>query len=352
MNRGFLCILVLALSGCTGTPAAEPASIVADEPDADIVPQATTSSTASSAPRPSSSSAPAQPVTPASNATANETVGPWSLATHGWASLESALVRPGSRIENARGTDCSANFLFTNPEGTIAYLGTAAHCFGVPVDYSDTNTAIECGDHFAPLDEAPEALMPLYDRTDSSIMFPPAPTPIGDFVYSSFVAMEEAGETEDIMCSHNDFALIELDENATRLANPAMWHWGGPVDLRGSKATTGEHVLTFGGTAAREQPGPPRQRDGYVSPSERELVDPDSDISFHAIVPGGCIGGDSGSPMTDGDGSAIGVVTRSAAGASPSCRMAYLAPMLAYMAAHGGPEVVLATADQLATLPV
>jgi hypothetical protein len=288
----------------------------------------------------------AEPVanaTPAANASAEEHR-PWRLDRDGWASLEHALVRPGSRIENERGTGCTANFLFTNPQGTKAYIGTAAHCFGVGADNSPS-----CDDTFEPLSSGDAAIMPLYQPTGAEVLsFPPTPTVVGRFVYSSFVAMQDAGESTDILCSHNDFALIELDDNTTRLANPAMWHWNGPTGLRSDKAVLGEHVFTFGGTAMRNHPADvTRAREGYVTPSERDLVDPDSDIAFHAALPGGCIGGDSGSPLTDDQDRAFGVVTRSAAGNSPSCRMAYLAPMLDYMAAHGGPEVVLASVDAL-----
>ncbi len=273
----------------------------------------------------------------------------WNLQRDGWAALEDALVRPGMYIENERGagSGCSANFLFTNPQGTKAYIGTAAHCYGMGAD-----TQPSCDDNFAPLDDHPVAYGRLYDRESLTVIIPPAAEPIGHFVYSSFVTMQDIDETRDLQCMMNDFALIELDDAAVRLANPAMWHYGGPIQLSTDKTANGDVVHTFGGSSFRhEVAAATRPRDGVVTPSERDLVDPNSSISFHAMLPGMCIGGDSGSPVLDDDGQALGIVTRSAGGQGPSCRGAYLAPMLDYMAANAGIEVVLATADELPHVP-
>lgn len=359
MARFLVVVLLVFLSGCAGSTQGTSVNNPASE-DLELAPVASTtsesstssSSTTSTASQPSNSSTP----TFAPKPTSNQTLGnqsarepqSWSLERDGWASLETAVLRPGSRIGKTNDPTCTGNFLFTNPEGTKAYMGTAAHCY----DAGPSNDP-NCGDEYTPITKDSIAYAILYDNTTPVI---PTATDvvadIGRFVYSSFNAMQEAGEDRHIWCAWSDFALIELNANATRVANPTMWHYGGPTQLRTSEVANGEIVHTYGGTTLRNHPaGATRPRDGIVTPDERILANVGNDIVFHAVVPGGCIGGDSGSPMIDADGQAIGVVTRSIAGASPSCLAAYLTPMLDYMAAHGGPEVILATADMLPHVP-
>lgn len=343
----FVAALVVLLSGCTGsTPDAS--LTLQDTDDGAPVSGATTSNSGSptAAPgHPSNTSTPTAAPKPDDNQTVSDnktTPEPqsWKLDRDGWASLESATLRPGSRVGNTDSPSCTANFLFTNPQGTKAYIGTAAHCTDTPDDDPS------CDDQFPVLTKDSVAFAPLYQPTGAQpVPAPPASTEIGRFVYSSFVAMMDAGEDDGFWCAFNDFALIELNDNATRAANPAMWHYGGPTALATAEASVGDLVHTFGGTALRNHPADAtRPRDGVVVPSERTLTGGGWGLTFHVAMPGACIGGDSGSPLTTEDGLALGVVTRSAAGASPSCVNAYLAPMLDYMATHGGPEVVLATA--------
>ena len=342
-------LLIALLSGCTGseTPAATPAAGSADGDAADEVPASSGSTkapTSSGAPKPGSNPAPGQAPGAQPNATANATEHrPWSLDRDGWASLDSALLRPGSRMENAKGGGCTVNFLFTDAaSSTLAYIGTAAHCYGTGTNEEDVDT-VDCTDTYEPMTpQSTTVSVPLYDPMSGPIATPPTPTVVGHFVYSSFVAMEAAQEEDADWCAYNDFALIQLDENATRLANPAVWHWGGPTGIRDGPTAAGEHLFTFGGTAFRNYPsGATRPRDGFVLMGAAPVA---PELSFFIGVPGGCIGGDSGSPLTDEDGLAVAVVTRSAGGSGPVCVGAYLQPMLDYMAAHGGPDVVLATA--------
>ena len=313
-----------------------------------LPPQATTSASNHSTNSGSPSNHPSSPTPSEPNSTQNQTDGPraWSLERDGWATREDALIRPGSRLENEFGTGCTVNFLFTNPNGTKAYLGTAAHCYGIGA--SDDPT---CDDTFATLDDHPDAFMRLYKPNDL-VGLPPPVSLVGRFVYSSFVTMEAIGETDWLKCMMNDFALIELNQDAIPLANPAVWQYGGPTQLGAPRMETGDIVHTYGGTALRNYPaGGTRPRDGIVTPSERDTLDPDSNTTVHAIFPGGCIGGDSGSPALDETGQAMGVVIRSLAGGGPSCLMAYLSPMLEYMRIHAGIEVVLATDDSFAPSP-
>lgn len=345
-------VAVLLLAGCSSQAPSAPAGhadgpvpTAGDEP----APQAhgqTATSSPSAQPKPSQS--PGLP--PQANGTANETKRPWSLAVDGWATLDAALLRPGSRIENAAGTRCSINFLFTNPGRTKAYAGTAAHCFdeGTPSGPSDANP---CDNAYAPLDAEHSAVAAMLYNPTTTQTSPPAPVPIGRFVYSSFNAMRDAGETDVHVCGYQDFALIELDDNATRLANPAVWRWGGPTALHAGLAATGDHVYTFGGTSTRSYPleatkgreGVVNRIDGTGSP-----VDP---WSAFATFPGSCIPGDSGSPVLDPDGRALGVLVRDVGAVlvagTPVCIFSYLEPALAYMVERGGQNVVLATADVL-----
>lgn len=345
-------LVAALLAGCSSQPPATTADQPVAEGDADDgspaqahVPAASSSSP-SAHPKPSQS--PGLP--PQANQTANETKRPWSLAVDGWATLDAALLRPGSRIENAAGTGCTINFLFTNPGRTKAYAGTAAHCFdaGTPSGTGDTNT---CDDAYKPLDDEHSAVVAMLYNPTTTQTSPPAPVPIGRFVYSSFNAMHDAGETDAHVCGYHDFALIELNDNATRVANPAAWQWGGPTTLHAGLATTGDHVYTFGGTSMRSYPlEATKGREGVVNRIDGVALPVDPWSAF-ATFPGSCIPGDSGSPVLGPEGEALGVLVRDVGAVlvagTPVCIFSYLEPALAYIAAHGGPNVVLATADVL-----
>lgn len=299
-------------------------------------PASTTSSTLSTtpAPRPAGANQTATNQT-ATNQTAAAPARPWSLADEGWATLEAAKLRPGSAL--GLSASCSANFLFTNPNGTKAYIGVASHC------HESIESDGACSTTYSTIaNQTARAL--LYDPTELPGLPPPA-TEVGRLVYASFPAMDAAGESDELPCEYNDFALVELYDEYARQANPALWHWGGPTGLATGVAGDGDQLYTFSDGSQRLL-SPLRARQGLAY---HALGDPATIWRTEASFTTGCLPGDSGSAVLDAEGRALGVLNR---GAGDYCEVSYLAPMLEYMMAHGGPRVVLATAEILTTLPV
>ena len=50
-------------------------------------------------------------------------------------------------------------------------------------------------------------------------------------VYSSWLAMQKAHETDAATCAFNDFALVKLDPADYGRVNPTIPHWGGPTGV-------------------------------------------------------------------------------------------------------------------------
>lgn len=352
--------LLLLLAGCFDVNGQDPEPYGADSPPSEPDPataqearESTTTSgtsqkTATASATPSASPTPPVPA----NATNETTAQPWNLMIDGWAPLGSATIRPGLLMGfqgSGHGQGCVANFLFTNLNGTKAYLGGASHCH-----HNIDNDSV-CGAPYVPITNV-TAHVYLRDPTDptnanvpvSGPGLPPEPptAEIGKLVYASFVTMRDLGETDQNTCASNDFSLVELYPEFARQANPALWHFGGPSALDVDGAQDGDPALTFSDSVLRSATPPLKARSGHVV---FVLEDPQGPWRSGSVFAEGCVPGDSGSPVLNEDGTALGVLNR---GAGAYCQVSYLAPMLDYMATHGGPTVVLATAPLLTTLPV
>ena len=110
---------------------------------------------------------------------------------------------------DTNGGQCTANFVFFDASNNV-YIGQAAHCSG-----TDGNTATngcEAGSlpHGTPV------------NVDGA-------TQPGTIVYSSWVAMQAAGETDADTCQYNDIALIRLNPADYGRVNPSIPFWGGPT---------------------------------------------------------------------------------------------------------------------------
>jgi len=183
-------------------------------------------------------------------------------------------VRPGAAVltgevsPEGSGALCTFNFLFTDPKTRDMFAGTAGHCV---IEYAGIEETT-----FAP--GAPGADLPHWAQDGQGCE-------IGTFVYA-------------VLNSAKDFALIKLNALGRSEATPAMCHFGGPVamDTTGasSTATTFEH---FGNGAGL----------GYVSPARTALASgmPNPDVAF---VEGAITFGDSGSGIIDSAGRAVGVI--------------------------------------------
>jgi hypothetical protein len=174
-------------------------------------------------------------------------------------------VRPGSIVESDGGV-CSLNFMFTDDNGN-RYMGTAGHCILAtsPVGSQDKGEV-----SFAPGD-GPEARDSEGNR-------------IGNYVYA-------------VQQDPKDFALILLDEDVE--ASPQVCSFGGPTGVNDSQPSLLEP------TVLSNYGNPLGLGTGVTAKSFVALGMPSAD---HVFATGLVLPGDSGGPVVDGQGRAVGVV--------------------------------------------
>jgi hypothetical protein len=232
-----------------------------------------------------------------------------------WAPAATATVHPGVMMFTD-GAQCTANFVYT--DATSVYLGYAAHCAGTGAA-TDTNGC------------------------DASTLPPGTPVEIdgasqpGTLAYSSWVAMQTAGETDADACAYNDLALVRIHPDDVDSVNPSIPHWGGPVGLNTTGNPALSRVYSYGNSSLRQ---------GVA------LLSPKTGVSLgttgggwshpvYTLTPG--IPGDSGSAMLDASGRASGVLSTIAlAPLVASNNFGDLSRELQYMRSHGGPQATLA----------
>lgn len=198
-----------------------------------------------------------------------------------WAPAATAPIHPGVPVITEVG-QCTSNFVFR--EGDTVYLGMAAHCAGTggatDVDGCDTES------------------LPL----GSPVIVEGASEP-GTLAYSSWLTMQEVGETNPAACAFNDLALIKLDPADTDQVNPSIPHWGGPVGVNTSGARGGSRVYSYGSS-------PLRLGLELLSPKVGVSVGDQAGGWSHNVLtltPG--VPGDSGSAFLDSRGRALGVLS-------------------------------------------
>ena len=233
---------------------------------------------------------------------------PPASAAGTWAPASTATIHPGVQT-HTDGAQCTANFVFT--DGTDTYLGQAAHCSGLGAS-TDTNG---CTTPTLPLGTPVEVTG--------------ADHP-GTLAYSSWNAMQAAGETDPDACAYNDLALIRLDPADVGKVNPSIPHWGGPTGLNTDGTTSGEPVYSYGNSSLRL---------GITVLSPK--VGTSSGTSgggwthtVNTITPG--IPGDSGSAFLDADGQALGVLSTLGVGVPDGVvnNVSDLNRALAYLRSH------------------
>ena len=230
-----------------------------------------------------------------------------------WAPVTTAAIRPGVVTETRGGGACTVNFVFT--AGDRVLLGQAAHCAG-------TGEATETdGCRSATRGPGTPVAIRAADGTERS----------GTLVYSSWVTMQERGETDPDACAYNDFALVEIAPADVAEVNPSLPFFGGPVGLDADGLVAGEQVFTYGGS-------PPRLGIGGLSPKVGVAADDAGGGRSHEVftlTPG--VPGDSGSGFLDAGGAAVGVLsTLNLAPLPVSNGVTDLARALDYANAHGG----------------
>ena len=242
-----------------------------------------------------------------------------SFAEPAWAPADSATIRPGNQTFTDGG-QCTSNFVFYDAANTV-YIGQAAHCSG-------TGGATET------------------NGCDSGTL--PNGTPVeienatqpGTMVYNSWIAMQQAGETNADACEYNDFALVRVNAADAGSVNPTIPFWGGPTGTTTS-VPEGEKVLSYGNSGLR-------LGIRELSPKEGLKVATEGNGWSHnvyTVTPG--IFGDSGSAFIDGDGRAFGVLsTIRVLPTAGSNGVADVSRAIAYMESHGGPDVTLANGTE------
>ena len=128
-----------------------------------------------------------------------------AAADPAWAPAASAPVHPGVQTVTDGG-QCTSNFVFF--DSADIYIGQAAHCSGTGAA-TDTN-GCDAGS------------LPLGTRVEIDGASRP-----GTLAYSSWIAMQAAGETDPDACDYNDFALVELDPADHDEVNPSIPFWAG-----------------------------------------------------------------------------------------------------------------------------
>jgi hypothetical protein len=230
-----------------------------------------------------------------------------------WAPVGTAAIRPGVVTETEGGGACTANFVFTS--GDRVFLGQAAHCAG-------TGEATETDG----CDSGTRGL-----GTPVAILAADGTRRAGALAYSSWVTMQERGETDPDACQFNDFALVEIAPADAADVNPSVPFFGGPEGVDADGLVAGEQVFGYGNSPVR--PGI-----GQLSPKVGVAADDAGGGRSHEVftlTPG--VPGDSGSGFLDAEGAAVGVLsTLNLAPLPVSNGLSDLARALVYANAHGG----------------
>ncbi|MGQ0464893.1 MAG: serine protease [Sporichthyaceae bacterium] len=193
----------------------------------------------------------------------------------------SSGIYPGMATQT-KDAFCTANFAFVDADADV-YFGQSAHCARkaqkeVPMPNGCTFGSLPLGTKVA--------------LADSGVQ--------GTMVYSSWLAMQKAKETDVFACTDNDFALIKVPRWARNQVNPSIPLFGGPTGLNTTGTQPGDAVVGYGNSPSREdlEDVKPKQSVsvGTVNEGWRHLI--------YSVTPG--IPGDSGGPYLDAEGRALG----------------------------------------------
>ena len=239
-----------------------------------------------------------------------------------WAPAAGATVHPGVQTVT-NGAQCTSNFVFYDASNAI-YLGQAAHCAGTGSN-TDTNG---CTTKSLPM--------------GTPVTVDGASKP-GTLAYSSWAAMQAAGDTNPDECAYNDISLIKLDPADYGKVNPSVPTLGGPTGIA-TTTSAGDDVFSYGNSSLRlgvTQLSPKRGKSlGTAGNGWTHQV--------YTVTPG--IPGDSGSGFMDASGRAFGVLsTLQIAPLAGANGVSDLSRMLSYMQAHGGPAVTMADGTEAFT---
>lgn len=187
----------------------------------------------------------------------------------GTASAAEVRPQPGDLISvQGVGGGCTLGFLFKGSDGA-AYMSTAGHCVGSATD--------------GPTTWKPGA-------------GPAVTTSHGRIGHVVFAENRESAETGD----DYDFALIRLDK--TVKGSPDIRSIGVPTGMNSDRNGSPATLRTYGHSVF-----------STVSPA-REVIAPNTRHQDHVYAHGPLFQGDSGAPVVDADGRALGTVLGGGAG--------------------------------------
>ena len=265
-------------------------------------------------------------VAAAGTATAGKS--PAGVAVASWAPADSAAIHPGTMMYTD-GAQCTANFVFTN--GASVYVGYAAHCAGTGAA-TETNG---CDSGSLPLGT------PVDFVEGGNLVGDGTRVGGGTLVYSSWLAMQQSGETDPNACEFNDLALVQVDAADVAKVNPSIPSIGGPTGIDTDGTAAGDTVYTYGNSSLRAGIEP-------LSPKQGKSLGDAGDGWSHdvyTLTPG--IPGDSGSGFTDAEGRALGTLsTVQLAPLAGSNGVGNLAEELAYAQANGQAGLTLAVGTE------
>ena len=240
-----------------------------------------------------------------------------------WAPAATATIHPGTQMFT-EGAQCTANFVFS--DGVSTYVGYAAHCAGKGAA-TDTDG---CTTESLPLGT------PVTFNKGANLVSEGTQVGTGSLAYSSWLAMQQAGEKNADICAYNDFALVKVDAAYVGNVNPSVPFWGGPVALTTQGTTLGESIYSYGNSLLRGGVE-------LLSPKRGTSLGDDAGGWTHTVytvTPG--IPGDSGSGFMDSNGRALGVLsTVQLAPLAGANGVGDLTKELAYANSHGMSGVAL-----------
>jgi hypothetical protein len=239
-----------------------------------------------------------------------------------WAPADSATIHPGVQTVTGGG-QCTANFVFT--AGSDILIGQAAHCSGL--GGATATNGCETGS--------------LDLQTPVEIQGADHP---GTLVYSSWLTMQAAGETDPNICAYNDFALVRIDPRDHDKVNPSLPVWGGPAGTDTNGSSAGETVFTYGNSSLRLGLTPLSPKTGLsLGTSGGGWT-----TTMLTVTPG--IPGDSGSAVLSQDGQALGILVTVAIAPVPASNgVTNLDLALAYANQFGGAGATLASGTEAFT---
>ncbi|WP_107765149.1 chymotrypsin family serine protease [Nocardioides terrigena] len=235
-----------------------------------------------------------------------------------YAPADTAQIHPGVQMYT-EGAQCTANFVYTDGSGAT-YVGYAAHCAGTG-EATDTNGC-------------DAASLPLGTRVSfvegGSLATEGTTVGQGTLAYSSWLTMQQRGETDENACAYNDLALVEVDAGDVAKVNPSVPFWGGPVAVNTTGTAAGDTVYSYGSSSLRAGVE-------ALSPKVGTSLGVEGEGWSHpvyTVTPG--VPGDSGSAFLDAEGNALGTLsTLALAPLAGSNGVGDLSHELSYAQQHG-----------------